>query len=137
MTIMICYDNSMDNNTQTPDSFENDLVAFALKHSLERIKTESPNFIREYRRGRGGDLYLVTEKAVIKALGKVSKVKIGEGEKYQTYAEAEKAVREYWSNYFKERRNRRTDAEKAGEQRRQKRYREKKKGIKTTLKRQQ
>lgn len=117
--------------------FMDDLQAFALKYSATRIKIETLNFDRDFRRGEDGVLRLKTEKAVIRALGKVTKVPIGEDEPYKTYDEAEAFARNYWSEYFKKRRAKRTEAEKRGEARRQKRYRERRKAQQQALAEQQ
>ena len=119
------------------DKFLKDLNDLAIRYSLTRIKTESINFKREFQLIETGKLVLVSEKAIITALGKTSVVPIGENQKYKSYEEAEKYVREFWSKYFKERRERRSDKEKLAEARRQKRYREKRKQAITQLKRQQ
>lgn len=117
--------------------FESELTAFANQHSVTRLKVSTLNFDREYRRGVDGNLLLVSTKAIIRVLGKVTKVPIGEGEEFSTYEEAFEATKKYWSEYYRDIRANRSPEQIAAEQKRQKRYRErrKKKGIE--LKRQQ
>lgn len=124
-------------STEHRQLLEEDLLAFADKHSLTRVKTESLDFDRDYKRIESGEFVLAVEKAVIRVLGKVTKVKIGEGEEYPDYESAKKAVTEHWKAYFKAQRENRTDAEKRGEALRQKRYREKKKAELEELKKRQ
>ena len=109
------------------EKFEQDLLAFATKHSLERVKVTTLNFDLDHRRNQSGELYLHTEKAVIRTLGKVTKVPIGADEKYQTYEQAEEATKKRWQEYYKEVRAKRSDKERRAEALRQKRYRERKK----------
>lgn len=97
------------------------------KYSAERLKISTPNFDRDYRRSEDGSIYLTSEKAVIRTLGKVTKVPIGEGEEFSTFEEAEKATKLYWQEYYKKVRASRSDVERRAEARRQKRYREKRK----------
>lgn len=125
------------NEKQLREQFQADLTAFANRWSLTRVKTESINFDRDFQRGQDNQFHLKSEKAVIRALGKLSKVPIGEGREFKTFEEAEAAMREKWSQYFKERRVKRSENEKRGEQRRQKRYRDKKKAKDTAIDRQQ
>lgn len=119
------------------EQFEKDLAEFANRYSLTRIKTESLNFDRDFKRGEDNQFHLKSEKAVIRVLGKVSKVQIGENHQYKTFEEAEIAMREKWSAYFKKQRMKRTQNEKRGQQRRQKRYRDKKRARDIELDRQQ
>ena len=118
------------------EQFLKDLKALAVKYSLTRIKTETPNFKRDYQLQEDGEFILTSEKAVITALGKTSVVAIGEGEKYKNYEEAEESVRVHWAAYFKSRREMRSADEKIKEAKRQKRYREKRKKATVQFKRQ-
>lgn len=127
----------MTKNTDLQEQFNDELQNFALKYSLTRLKLESPHYDRDYKRDDDGVLRLKSEKAVIRALGKTTKVPIGEGHPHQTYEEAEAFARNHWSEYFRKRRARRTEAERRGEARRQKRYRERRKALEAELKRQQ
>lgn len=117
--------------------FEADLAAFAIRYDLERLRVESPNFIREYRRSEAGGFILVSEKAVVRAFGQSRRVSIGEGEDYLTYEAAQEGVRASLSEYYRSRRDSRSPAERKGEARRQKRYRERRKERETQLDRQQ
>lgn len=116
----------MNNIEETRAAFEADLHSLFLKYGITSARLESVNFVRDYE-FIGDTIKLTSEKAVVRALGKTRKIKIGENEPYKTYEEADKANREYWSAYFKERRSRWTEKELAGERRRQKRYRERRK----------
>ncbi len=117
--------------------FEDELRELADKYSITRIKVSTLNFDRDYRSGVAGNLVLVSTKAVIRALGHTAKVPIGEGEEFSTYEAAEEATKKKWSEYYKNIRANRSDQEKLAEQRRQKRYRERRKRTDITLKRQQ
>jgi hypothetical protein len=125
------------NEAETYAALEKDLLAFADRYSLTRLKISTINFDREYRRGVAGNLHLVSTKAVIRVLGKTTKVPIGEGEEFSTYEEAYEATKKYWSEYYKQVRAKRSDKERLAEAKRQKRYREKRKVSTTKLKRQQ
>lgn len=65
---------------------------------LDRVKTGGAYFDRDYVRGSDGAMRLKTEKAVVRALGKTTKVTLKEGQDYETVA-AE--VTEKWREYFK------------------------------------
>lgn len=117
--------------------FESELTAFANQHSVTRLKVSTLNFDREYRRGVDGSLLLVSTKAIIRVLGKVTKVPIGEGEEFSTYEEAFEATKKYWSEYYRDIRANRSPEQIAAEQKRQKRYRDKRKNRGIQLKRQQ
>lgn len=117
--------------------FEQELVAFANKYSIDRLKLSTVNFDREFKRGQDGSFLLVSTKAVIRTLGKVTKVPVGEGCEFSTFEEAEAATKKYWSEYYKNIRAKRTDAEKRAEAQRQKRYREQRKAKNTEKERQQ
>lgn len=112
---------------------EKDLVTLAQQYWIERIKISTPNFDLDYRLSDDGGIKLVSEKAVIRTLGKVTKVAIGVGQKYATFEEAEKAIKKYWSEYYKKVRSKRTDEMRAAEAKRQKRYRDKRKAEEERL----
>ena len=106
---------------------EQELKVFTDKYSVSRIKFSTINFDLDYQRDGEGVLRLKTEKAVIRTLGKVTKVPIGEGEEFKTFEEAEEATKKRWQEYYKEVRAKRSDKERRAEALRQKRYRERKK----------
>lgn len=112
---------------------------FAAQLSLNRVKTEGLHFDRDYRRNRqSGHMELVGTKAVITTHGRTTKAAFGEGEKYATYKEAVDGVTEYWSEYFKQRRQRpKSEAAKAGFRRRQQAYRDRKKADSIDISRRQ
>jgi len=95
---------------ETYDQFYQDMVAIATKYSMDRLRVTTLNFDREFKRGQDGSFNLVGTKAVIRVLGKTSKVPIGEGTPYATYEEAWEATKKYWSEYYREIRARRTPA---------------------------
>ena len=106
---------------------EQELTVFADKYSVSRIKFSTINFDLDYQRDDDGKLRLKTEKAVIRTLGKVTKVPIGEGEEFATFEEAEEATKKRWQEYYREVRAKRSDKERRAEALRQKRYRERRK----------
>ena len=116
---------------------EQALLEFADRYSVSRIKFSTINFDLDYHRNSQGELYLHSEKAVIRTLGKVTKVPIGENEQYKTFEEAEEATKKYWQEYYKKVRAKRSDDERRQEAKRQKRYRERKKSQDTELERRQ
>lgn len=121
----------------TYEQLEAELKTFAAKYSVTRLKISTPNFDREFKLGQDGNFLLVSTKAVIRVLGKTTKVPIGEGERYKTYEAAHEATKKYWSEYYREVRAKRSDQEKLAEARRQKRYRERRKKDELKLKQQQ
>lgn len=106
---------------------EQELRLFADKYSVSRIKFSTINFDLDYQRDDDGKLVLKTEKAVVRTLGKVTKVPIGAGEEFATFEEAEEATKKRWQEYYREVRAKRSDKERRAEALRQKRYRERKK----------
>lgn len=116
---------------------EHEIINLANQYSITRLKVSTLNFDREYRRGVDGSFMLVSTKAVIRVLGKTTKVPIGDGCEYATYEEAHAATKKYWSEYYKGIRAKRSPAQQRAEALRQKRYRERRKGRETELKRQQ
>jgi hypothetical protein len=114
-----------------------ELQALATRYSVSRVKLSTLNFDREFRQGVDGNLQLVSTKAVIRVLGKTTKVPIGEGEEFSTYEQAFEATKNHWSEYYKTIRANRSPEQLAAEARRQKRYRERRKKSETQLKRQQ
>lgn len=125
------------NENDAYNQMEQEIITLANQYSVSRMKISTPNFDREYRRGVDGSFLLVSTKAVIRVLGKTTKVPIGDDQKYKTYEEAFEATKKYWSEYYKNIRASRSDAEKRAEARRQKKYREGRKAKDITLKRQQ
>lgn len=130
------YNERMDEN-EAYKQLEQEIFALATKYSLTRLRISTINFDRDFRRGVDGTFNLVQVKAIIRVLGKTTKVPIGEGEQFSTYEEALEATKKYWSEYYKQIRAKRSDQEKLAEARRQKRYRERRKKTDTRLKRQQ
>lgn len=125
------------NEEEAYKQFEDELTAFAEKYSVTRLKVSTLNFDREYRRGQDGQFLLVSTKAVIRVLGKVTKVPIGDGEEFSTYEAAFEATKKHWSEYYRDIRAKRSEQEKQQEATRQKRYRERRKKKNTETKRQQ
>lgn len=117
--------------------FEQDLLVFANKYSVTRLKISTLNYDREYKRGQDGSFLLVSTKAVIRVLGKVTKVPIGDDQEFSTYEAAFEATKNYWSEYYRDIRAKRSERQKIAEARRQKRYRELRKKTDTEQKRQQ
>lgn len=117
--------------------FNDELTTFANQYSVTRLKISTLNFDREYRRGADGSFQLVSTKAIIRVLGKVTKVPIGEGEQFSTYEQAFEATKNYWSEYYRDIRANRSPEQIAAEKKRQKRYRDKRKNRGIELKRQQ
>lgn len=125
------------NEAETYAQMEQEIFALANKYSATRVQISTLNFDRDFKRGQDNQFHLVSTKAIIRALGKTTKVPIGEGQKFSTFEEAEKATKEHWSEYYKKIRAKRSDQERIAEAKRQKRYRERRKRTETQLKRQQ
>jgi hypothetical protein len=125
------------NENEAYEQMEQEIILLANQYSVTRMKVSTPNFDREYRRGADGSFLLVQTKAVIRVLGKTTKVPIGATEEYKTFEEAFEATKKYWSEYYKGIRANRSAAQLRAEARRQKRYREKRKARAEELKRQQ
>lgn len=125
------------NEAEQFEQFESELTTFANQHSVTRMKISTMNFDREYRRGEDGQFLLVSTKAVIRVLGKVSKVPIGEGCEFSTYEQAFEATKKYWSEYYKEIRASRSPSQITAERKRQKRYREGRRDKKAEVKQRQ
>ena len=107
---------------------EQELFKFATHYSLERVKLSTINFDLDYRRDpETYEFYLHQEKAIIRTLGKVTKVPIGETETYKTYEEAEIPVKKKWQEYYKNVRAKRSSADRKAEAERQAKYRQRKK----------
>lgn len=106
---------------------EQELKLFADKYSVSRVKFSTINFDLDYQRDDDGALRLKTEKAVIRTLGKVTKVPIGSDQEFKTFEDAEEATKKRWQEYYKQVRAKRSDKEKRAEALRQKRYRERRK----------
>lgn len=119
------------------DQMEQDILTLANKYSANRLQISTMNFDRDYRRAEDGSFNLVQTKAIIRTLGKTTKVPIGPDLPNKTYEEAFETTKKYWSEYYKQVRAKRSPAQKAAEARRQKQYREREKTTATKLKRQQ
>lgn len=118
-------------------NIEKDATEIADKYSALRLKINTLDFDYDFKRNANGELVLIGVKAVIRVLGKTSKVPIGENQEYETYAQAYEATKKRWSDYYKQVRENRTPEEKKAEAKRQKIYREKHKQEQKELKRQQ
>lgn len=119
------------------EKLEQHMLEFANRYSVSRLKFSTPNFDLDYSRDSDGRLYLTSEKAVIRVLGKTTKVPIGANEPYKTFEEAKEATKLYWQEYYKNVRARRSDHERRQEAKRQKRYREKRRAKEIAAKEQQ
>lgn len=90
---------------------------------LLRLKVETAHFDFVFELDSADNEFkLMSTKAVIRAVGKVTKVKLESGD---TWEQAYERVREHWSNYFKEYRSKAKpdDASRAKDRVRAKRYR--------------
>ena len=125
------------NETEIYTKLEQEIQTLAKKYSLTRLKISTTNFDRDFKLSLDGNFQLVSTKAIIRVLGKTTKVPIGEGTEFSTYEEAYEATKKHWSEYYKEVRAKRSEPERIAEAKRQKRYRERRKKQATTLKRQQ
>lgn len=125
------------NENDIYNQLEQELIAFAKKYSITRLKLSTINFDRDFKLAEDGSFNLVSTKAVIRVLGKTTKVPIGAGETYKTYEEAYEATKKYWSEYYRVVRAKRSPEQQVAEARRQKRYRERRKQTVTELRRQQ
>jgi len=125
------------NEQELYEQMEQDIITLANKYSANRLQISTLNFDRDYRRADDGSFNLVATKAVIRVLGKTTKVPIGPDQTHQTYEQAFEATKLYWSEYYRKVRAKRSPAQKAAEARRQKAYREREKTAATKLKRQQ
>lgn len=125
------------NEDQIFDEMKKEIFALAHKYSLTRLKISTINFDRDFKLGQDNQFHLVSTKAVIRVLGKTTKVPIGDGCEFSTYEAAYEATKKYWSEYYREVRAKRSDAERIAEAKRQKRYRERRKKHEQTLKQQQ
>lgn len=114
-----------------------ELQALATRYSISRLKLSTLNFDREFRQGVDGNLQLVSSKAIIRVLGKTTKVPIGDGAEFSTFEDAFEATKKHWSEYYKTIRANRTPEQLAIEAKRQKRYRARRRDRATQLKRQQ
>lgn len=113
------------NEKNTREKLEQDLLVLANKYAASRIKISTYNFDLDYQRKDDGELYLMSEKAVIRVMGKTTKVPIGVNEKFSTYEDAFEATKKYWQEYYKKVRLARAEIDKPLKHRRDKRYRDK------------
>lgn len=125
------------NEQELYEQMEQEVIRLANKYSATRLKISTMNFDRDYRRADDGSFNLVQTKAIIRVLGKLTKVPIGADQEHKTYESAFEATKKYWSEYYRVIRSKRSPAQKVAETRRQQRYRERRKDTKTELKRQQ
>lgn len=108
-------------NTQY-ENIVSEVRELADKYSADMLRINTLDFDFIFERGEDAQLHLVKTKAVIRALGKTTKVVIGEGEEFSTYDEAFHAVKKHWSEYYKAVRAKRTPKQIKAEAIRQKRY---------------
>lgn len=125
------------NETEIYKQMEQEIFVLAAKYSLTRLKISTHNFDRDFKLALDGSFQLVSTKAIIRVLGKTTKVPIGEGQEYETYEEAYEATKKHWSEYYREVRAKRSEAERRAEALRQKRYRDNRKRRAIDLKQQQ
>ena len=99
---------------------------FGEEHGLLRLKVETAHFDFIFERDEDNTFRLVSTKAVIRAVGKVTKVPLT-GE--DTYEAAYERTRQHWSDYFKRYRQglEPNDETRANNRVRAKRYRSNKK----------
>ncbi|MCB1109301.1 MAG: hypothetical protein KDK44_06555 [Chlamydiia bacterium] len=71
---------------------------FGEENGLLRLKVETAHFEFVFERADDNSFELVSTKAVIRVLGKVTKVKLTGSD---TYEAAYERVRQHWSDYFK------------------------------------
>lgn len=76
-------------------------LQFGKDNGLNRLKIETAHFDFDFKLTQDNTFSLVSTKAVVKAIGKTSKVPIGEGTPYQTYEQAYEATKKHWQQYFK------------------------------------
>lgn len=79
----------------------NDALKFGADHNIRRLKIETLDFDFEFKLNHFDTLELVSTKAVIRVIGKTTKVPIGEDQEHQTYESAYTATKQYWQQYFK------------------------------------
>lgn len=113
----------------------NNTIVFGNTNQLLRIKIETLDFDFDFRRDDDGSFQLVGTKAVVRVLGKTTKVPLGETHAHQTHESAYEATRQHWSDYFKDYRDTyvKTATTKRGDKRRQKRYREQRREREETI----
>lgn len=75
-----------------------DTKQFGREAGVLKLKMETVHFDFVFELGEDGEFALTSTKAVIRTLGKVTKVKL-EGD--DTYEAAYERTRRYWSEYFK------------------------------------
>lgn len=104
-------------------NIERDVTALADTYSAEKLRINTLDFDFIFERSvKDNQFYLVTTKAVIRVMGKTTKVAIGANETYKTYDEAWEATKKYWSEYYRDVRTSRTPAQVRADSRRQKLY---------------
>lgn len=115
------------NKDNPRELFEQTLQDLAQQFSVEKIKLTTLNFDLEYERTSNGNIRLTSEKAIVRVLGKVKKVPIGKDHPHKSFEDAEKAIKNYWKEYYKNIRKNRSEHERKMEQERQRKYRERRK----------
>lgn len=71
---------------------------FGETNGLLKLKVETAHFDFIFERQEDNTFQLVSTKAVIRVLGKVTKVPLTQGD---TWEQAHERVRQHWSEYFK------------------------------------
>jgi len=76
-------------------------LEFGDEHHIKRMKIETLDFDFEFKLRHDNVLELTSTKAVIRALGKTTKVAVGPDETHQSYESAYTATKRHWQAYFK------------------------------------
>lgn len=123
-------------NTQY-ENIQNEVRELADRYSADMLRINTLDFDFIFKRGEDTQLHLVKTKAVIRVLGHTTKVAIGEGCEHETYESAFEATKKYWTEYYRQVRANRSDAQKLAETRRQKRYQLKRRQERERFRKQQ
>lgn len=75
---------------------------FGETNGILRLKVETAHFDFIFERSEDNSFELVSTKAVIRAVGKVTKVPLGDDREHQSYETAYDHARQHWSDYFKQ-----------------------------------
>lgn len=108
------------NEKELYKKFLEDLTNLMMRYSILKLKVSTLDFDRVFELDGNGELHLLSEKAVIRVQGHVTKVSIGEHEEFKTYTEAYESARAHWSAYHKQVRANRSPDQVATERKRQK-----------------
>lgn len=74
------------------------IKTFGEENGLLRLKVETYHFDFVFELSDNSNFHLVSTKAVIRVLGKVTKVALTDGD---TWEQAYERTRQYWSDYFR------------------------------------